>query len=86
MRITLDSNILVYAVQKGDPRHDPAVALLCRAVAADRGTAWRYGCQLILSEDGQDGRSLDGVTFVNPFNERNGSLLDQALPPRKADP
>ena len=153
MRITLDSNILVYAVQKGDPRHDPAVALLRRAVAADcvqtmqslgecfnalcrkRGfarrearaiiesylelfdvvvasemedlrralyaasahgfqywdallwaTAWRCGCQLILSEDGQDGRSLDGVTFVNPFNESNGSLLDQALLPRKVNP
>ena len=118
MRITLDSNILVYAVQKGDPRHNPAVALLRRAVAADcvqtmqslgecfnalcrkRGFARRearaiiesyldlfdVGCQLILSEDGQDGRSLDGVTFVNPFNERNGSLLDQALLPREAVP
>ena len=153
MRFTLDSNILVYAAQKGDARHDRAVALLRRAVAADcvqtmqspgecfnalcrkRGfarrearaiiepylelfdvvvaanmedlrralyaasahgfqywdamiwaTAWRCGCQLILTEDGQDGRSLDGVTFVNPFNASNSSLLDKALPPLEPSP
>ena len=153
MRFTLDSNVLVYAAQKGDARHDLAVALLRRAVAADcvqtmqslgecfnalwreRGfarrearaiiesylelfdvvvaanmedlrralyaasahgfqyrdsmiwaTAWRCGCQLILTEDGQDGRSLDGVTFVNPFNASNSSLLDKALPPLEPSP
>jgi hypothetical protein len=36
---------------------------------------------LILTEDGQDGRSLNGVTFVNPFNPANNSVLDKALPP-----
>jgi predicted nucleic acid-binding protein len=152
MRFALDSNIPVYAAQKGDERHELAAALLRRAVQGDcvqtmqslgecfnalcrkRGfskrearaiiecylelfdvvvaantddprqalraasaqgfqywdamlwaTAWRVGCELILSEDGQDGRSLQGVAFVNPFNEANNSLLDRALPPLDAD-
>ena len=43
-------------------------------------TARRAGCRLILTEDGQDGRTLDGVTFVNPFKPENARLLDLALP------
>ena len=35
LRLTLDSNILVYAVQRGDRRHDTAAALLRRATRAD---------------------------------------------------
>lgn len=30
-------------------------------------TARRSGCSIFLSEDMQDGRTLDGVTFRNPF-------------------
>src|SRR5438477_3111673 len=30
-------------------------------------TAKRAGCRLLISEDGQDGRTLGGVTIVNPF-------------------
>ena len=30
-------------------------------------TAKRAGCRLLISEDGQDGRTLGGVTLVNPF-------------------
>lgn len=30
-------------------------------------SAKRSGCQLLLSEDFQDGRSLEGVQFINPF-------------------
>ncbi len=44
-------------------------------------TAKRAGCRLILSEDFQDGRPLEGVLFVNPFNADNARLLDLALPP-----
>lgn len=151
MRVTLDSNILVYAAQEGERRHAMAAALLRRAVlgdcaqtlqslgecfnalcrkrgfarrqaraiveyyrdlfdvvvAADIGdlnealrasaahgfqywdamlwaTARRVGCRLILSEDMQDGRDLDGVMFVNPFNPANAKLLDLALPPLEA--
>lgn len=30
-------------------------------------TARRVGCTTLLTEDLQDGRTLDGVTFRNPF-------------------
>jgi len=154
LRLTLDANILVYAAQRGERRHDAAVRVVRRAVSADciqtlqsfgecfnvlrrkRGfeptqaqtilreyreilprvvgaipddldeamrahvsyglqfwdamlwaTARRAGCRLILSEDFQDGRSLEGVTFLDPFNPANARLLDLALPPTNgADP
>ena len=148
MRLTLDANILVYAAQRGDHRHGPAVRIVRRAVGADcvqtlqsygecfnvlrrkRGfessaaheilreyrellssvaaaipddleeamrahavhglpfwdamlwaTAKRAGCRLILSEDFQDGRNLEGVLFADPFKPENARLLDLALPP-----
>jgi predicted nucleic acid-binding protein len=42
-------------------------------------TAKRAGCRLLLSEDGDDGRMLGGVTLVNPFASPRSSLLSQAL-------
>ena len=48
-------------------------------------TARRAGCRLLISEDGHDGRSLEGVTFVNPFNAANAKLLGLALPPLEPD-
>jgi len=44
-------------------------------------TAKRAGCRLLISEDGQDGRTLGGVTIVNPFQQVSSPLLDQALGP-----
>ncbi len=38
-------------------------------------TAKRAGCRLLLSEDGQDGRTLGGVTIVNPFAVSPSPLL-----------
>jgi hypothetical protein len=35
---------------------------------------------MLLSEDLQDGRRLDGVLFVNPFAPENQKLVDLALP------
>ena len=43
-------------------------------------TARQAGCDCILSEDFQDGRSLGGVTFLNPFEPRNAPRLDRVLP------
>lgn len=147
MKFSLDSNILVYAAQKGDERHAAAVAIVRRAVRGDcvqtlqslgecfnalcrkRGFArrearaivedyrdlfdvvvaaepgdlaealraaaahgfqywdamlWatvrRAGCRMILTEDMQDGRELEGVMFVSPFNPDNRKLVDLALP------
>jgi predicted nucleic acid-binding protein len=42
-------------------------------------TAKRAGCRLLLSEDGDDGRSLGGVTLVNPFSSPRSPLLREAL-------
>ena len=44
-------------------------------------TAKRNGCRLLLSEDGQAGRTLGGVTIVNPFIAGAESLLYEALGP-----
>lgn len=42
-------------------------------------TAKRAGCRLLISEDGQHGRTLGGVTIVNPFLAEPSPLLIQAL-------
>ncbi len=45
-------------------------------------TAKRNGCRLLVSEDGQSGRTLGGVTIVNPFVAGGDALLDEALGPK----
>ena len=42
-------------------------------------TAKRAGCRLLIGEDGQDGRTLGGVTIVNPFTASPSPLLNEAL-------
>ena len=37
-----------------------------------------------LSEVGDDGRDLDGVVLINPFEPSNDRVLDLALPPLDA--
>ncbi|MDF1585494.1 PIN domain-containing protein [Marinimicrococcus flavescens] len=149
-RVTFDSNILVYAAQRADPRQEMAADLLVRAASADCvqtlqslcecfhvlrrkrlfeahraqsvidryrqlfdvavsslsdldraihvsaqhglqfwdtfmwATARRAGCRVIITEDQQDGRILEGVRFVNPFKPANGGLIDLILPPGEA--
>ncbi len=43
-------------------------------------TAHRIGAQYLLTEDFQDGRTLEGVRFVNPFAAENDSLIERILP------
>jgi predicted nucleic acid-binding protein len=43
-------------------------------------TAHRVGIRHLLTEDLQDGFTLDGVRFVNPFAPVNDQLIDQILP------
>jgi predicted nucleic acid-binding protein len=144
--VTFDTNILIYAVSRSDPRHVAATTLIDRAahgdcrqtlqslaecfnvlcrkhrmptmeangwvqsfqrlfpvVTADESdldramraveehrlsfwdamlwaTALRAGCQILFSEDFQDGRRLEGVTFVDPLAPGNQRLVDLALP------
>jgi predicted nucleic acid-binding protein len=62
-----------------------------RATKADRhnlsfwdamlwATADRIGVRHLLTEDFQDGRTLGGVTFVDPFKMDNERLLAEILP------
>jgi predicted nucleic acid-binding protein len=44
-------------------------------------TVQQAGCQVLLTEDFQDGQKLGAVTFVNPFDPRNAAVLDRALSP-----
>jgi predicted nucleic acid-binding protein len=44
-------------------------------------TARRIGVRYLMTEDLQDGRLLDGVRFVNPFDGVNNAIVDAALPP-----
>jgi predicted nucleic acid-binding protein len=43
-------------------------------------TARRVGVRVLISEDFQDGRILDGVRFVDPFAPQNSTFIDQLLP------
>jgi predicted nucleic acid-binding protein len=43
--------------------------------------AQRAGVRHLLTEDLQDGFVLQGVRFVNPFEEANDLLIDEILPP-----
>jgi predicted nucleic acid-binding protein len=43
-------------------------------------TADRIGVRWLLTEDFQDGRTLGGVTFVDPFKAENERLLAEILP------
>ncbi len=42
-------------------------------------TAKYAGCRLLIGEDGHDGRTLGGVTTVNPFIAEPSPLLTEAL-------
>jgi predicted nucleic acid-binding protein len=150
MRVSLDTNVLVYALHADDRRNTRAIEVLGRAASGDcnqkiqshaecfnvqvrnRGfgaaaareeigrfrrafdhaaaqavdlddamgavvdhrmsfwdamlwaTARRAGCEVIFSEDMQDGRNLDGVRFVDPFKPENRQLVDLILPPLEA--
>lgn len=42
--------------------------------------ARRAGVRYLLTEDLQDGRILEGVTFLDPFAPSNAALIDRHLP------
>jgi predicted nucleic acid-binding protein len=74
------------------PVHGAADADLDKAMAAAEhhglsfwdallwATADRIGVKYLLTEDFQDGRTLGGVTFVDPFKGKNKRLLAEILP------
>jgi len=42
-------------------------------------TVRRIGVTLLISEDFQDGRVIEGVRIANPFNPANAAVIDAAL-------
>lgn len=87
-----DVEAMLSAWQATMPVHAATLDDLAAAHGAVRGhnvqfwdamfwaTARRVGVRCILSEDFQDGRVLDGVTLLNPFNPANDALIDRLMP------
>jgi predicted nucleic acid-binding protein len=42
-------------------------------------TVRRAGVQTLFSEDFQDGQTIEGVRFLNPFSPNNASRVEQTL-------
>ena len=75
------------------PAVAPVAATLVRALEASTAhdlqfwdamlwaTADHADCDILLTEDFQDGRKLGRVQFVNPFDPGNRRLVDTILPP-----
>jgi predicted nucleic acid-binding protein len=86
IRRTIDAWCAVLPIQAAD-ESDLLAAL--EAVRAHRLAFWdamlwasarRAGVRHLLTEDLQDGFVLQGVTFINPFNQENDQLIDELLP------
>jgi predicted nucleic acid-binding protein len=43
-------------------------------------TVRRAGVRLLITEDLQDGRILEGVRFVDPFAAHNDALIEREIP------
>jgi predicted nucleic acid-binding protein len=74
----------VHAAEEGDLSSALAAVDAHRIAFWDAmlwGTARRIGVRYLVTEDLQDGRTLDGVRFINPFDTANDAAVDEALPP-----
>jgi predicted nucleic acid-binding protein len=87
IRTTIDAWRAVLPVQAAD---DSDLLTALEAVREHRLAFWdamlwasarRAGVRHLLTEDLQDGFSLQGVTFINPFNRENDLLIDEVLSP-----
>jgi predicted nucleic acid-binding protein len=87
IRRTIEAWCAVLPVQAAD---DSDLLAALEAVRAHRLAFWdamlwasarRAGVRHLLTEDFQDGFALQGVTFINPFNQGNDQLIDEVLSP-----
>jgi predicted nucleic acid-binding protein len=87
IRDTINAWLAVLPVQVAD-ESDLLQAL--EAARAHRLAFWdamlwasakRAGVRHLVTEDFQDGFTLQGVTFINPFKRENDQLIDEVLPP-----
>ena len=86
IRRTIDAWRAVLPVQPAD---DSDLLAALEAVRTHRLAFWdamlwasarRAGVRHVISEDLQDGFTLQGVTFINPFKRENNHLIDAVLP------
>ncbi len=87
VRRTIDAWRAVLPVQAAD---DSDLSTALEAVRAHRLPFWdamlwasarRAGVRHLVTEDLQDGFTLQGVTFINPFKRENDRLIDEVLAP-----
>jgi predicted nucleic acid-binding protein len=87
IRRTIDAWRAVLPVQAAD---DSDLSAALEAVRAHRLPFWdamlwasarRAGVRHLVTEDLQDGFTLQGVTFINPFKRENDRLIDEVFPP-----
>ena len=74
----------VFRVNESDctqPQPRPAI-LGIATPALLWATADRIGVRYLLTENFHDGRTLGGVTFVDPFTHENERLIAEILPAR----
>ncbi len=84
MKVTRSRDLIARAMRSASS------VLLLDAVRAHRLAFWdamlwasahRAGVRYLVTEDLQDGFTLEGVTFVNPFKREHDRLIDELLPP-----
>jgi len=87
IRRTIDAWRAVLPVQAAD---DSDLSAALEAVRAHRLAFWdallwasaqRAGVRHLITEDLQDGFTLQDVRFINPFKRENDQLIDAVLPP-----
>ncbi len=70
------------------PADEQCLAAAIDAVALHHLSFWdammwatvrRAGCRMLITEDGQNGRILGGVTFVDPFADGSSALIEEIL-------
>jgi predicted nucleic acid-binding protein len=88
IRRTIDAWRAVLPIQTADDRDLGAALEVVRVHqlqfwdAMLWASAQRAGVRCLFTEDLQDGFSLQGVRFVNPFAHTNDQLVDEFLPPQ----
>ena len=75
--VALDEEAFDAAVRASIEHHFPVWDAILWA------TLDQAGCRTLLTEDFQDGRTLGGVTFLNPFNPANDAAIARLLRPRR---
>jgi predicted nucleic acid-binding protein len=86
LRVTFDSNILVYTLSRGDPRHPTAASLLARATGGDcvqtlqsLAECFRVLTTKLRFDPHHARQEIDGFRTAFPVCAANGDDLDRAM-------